>query len=279
MLIKSSFLKLSFFIVILLTASLVSAADFDIPHTLNSGEVVSADQLNEILQYIADSQNFKTTADMVGTWSCYGYPSGDYWSTISGYTLEPDGLSYKSPGYALTVTDDGDGTYSYTAEIDEILGQNWDAPIGSSTSGDIQIKANVIGYNTSSGSSTLYSHASVWAGSTQFRIFSSRSYRVWNFTVCNKQNLPPNKATSLSAAVSGSSIMLSWTDNSNDETGFKVMRKSSVTGTWTNIATQSAGATSYVNSSLSAGTYWYRIVATNGNGDSLGSNAVKATVN
>jgi titin len=66
--------------------------------------------------------------------------------------------------------------------------------------------------------------------------------------------------SSLSAsATTTSSILLSWTDASDNETAFSIER--SLDGSsWSVIASTSANATSYINSGLSAGTtYYYRV--------------------
>jgi hypothetical protein len=65
---------------------------------------------------------------------------------------------------------------------------------------------------------------------------------------------------------------LTWIDTSTDETNFKIER--SLNGsTWTQIATTSAGVTTYSATGLSAGTtYYFRVRATNVAGDSDYSN-------
>ncbi|MCH6256115.1 fibronectin type III domain-containing protein [Puniceicoccaceae bacterium K14] len=89
----------------------------------------------------------------------------------------------------------------------------------------------------------------------------------------------PNAPTSLSATtVSSSQINLSWTDNSNIETGFEIDRKTGSGGTYSQIATPGANTTSFSNTGLSASTnYVYRVRATNSNGDSSNSNEASAT--
>jgi YD repeat-containing protein len=78
-------------------------------------------------------------------------------------------------------------------------------------------------------------------------------------------------------AVSSSQINLSWTDNSNNETGFKIER-SADGGTFTPLVTVAANVTAYNNTGLPASTtYFYRVKATNGAGDSLASNTASAT--
>lgn len=80
--------------------------------------------------------------------------------------------------------------------------------------------------------------------------------------------LPPDGLTA--AAVSAGQIALTWTDNSGDETGFKIER-SVVSGTsgFSQIALVGANVTTYNDSGLAASTrYWYRVRAVNGVGDS-----------
>jgi hypothetical protein len=80
-------------------------------------------------------------------------------------------------------------------------------------------------------------------------------------------------------AASSTQINLSWTDNSTNETGFKVERKTGSTGTWAQIATVAADVTSYSNTGLVAGTtYYYRVRAATGSGNSDYSNQASATV-
>jgi|GEM_PF-661388 len=73
---------------------------------------------------------------------------------------------------------------------------------------------------------------------------------------------PPNSPSHLIATpISSSQINLSWQDNSSDETGFKIERKTG-SGTYSQIATVAAAITSYSNTRLSAGTtYYYRVRA------------------
>ena len=91
---------------------------------------------------------------------------------------------------------------------------------------------------------------------------------------------PPAAPTGLTAtAVSSSRIDLAWRDNASNETGVRVERKQGATGTYAQIGTASANATSYQDTSgLSASTlYTYRVRATNAGGDSAYSNEASAT--
>ena len=75
-------------------------------------------------------------------------------------------------------------------------------------------------------------------------------------------------------------VSLSWTDNSGDESGFKIQRKKGTTGTYADIKTTAVNVTSYTDndSALKDGTlYYYRVCATNAAGDSAFSNAASGT--
>ncbi len=105
-----------------------------------------------------------------------------------------------------------------------------------------------------------------WANSSM----GSASYTI---------NLPPTAPGNLVATASSpTQISLTWADNSNNETGFKIERKTGAGGTYAQIATPAAGATSYNDSGLVASTtYYYRIRATNSSGDSGYSNEANTT--
>lgn len=78
-------------------------------------------------------------------------------------------------------------------------------------------------------------------------------------------------------AMSTSQINLTWADTSDNETGFRIERSTSG-GAFTQIATVSAGVTTYSNTGLTAGTtYAYRVVAYNSAGSSAASNTASAT--
>jgi predicted phage tail protein len=89
---------------------------------------------------------------------------------------------------------------------------------------------------------------------------------------------PPLAPSGLTAAaLSTSSIHLAWTDNSSDETGFKVERSPDGTSAWTEVELTAAGVTTWDDSGLSPGTtYYYRVRANNAGGDSAPSNVANA---
>ena len=82
---------------------------------------------------------------------------------------------------------------------------------------------------------------------------------------------PLAKPTSATAtAVSSSQINLTWIDNSASETGYKIERKTTATGTYAQIDQVGANVQSYSDTNgLDPNTrYYYRVRATNGTIDS-----------
>jgi hypothetical protein len=87
----------------------------------------------------------------------------------------------------------------------------------------------------------------------------------------------PNAPSSLAAsAASSTAINLSWADNSNNETGFRIERWNG--SSWVTVATVGANTTTWSNTGLTASTsYTYRVCAYNSVGDSAMSNQAAAT--
>src|SRR6266571_1743419 len=90
--------------------------------------------------------------------------------------------------------------------------------------------------------------------------------------------VPAAPTNLVATAVSGSQINLSWTDNSTNETSFKIERKTGSGGTYSQIATVGTNVTTFSNTSLAAGTtYFYRVRASNSSGNSAYTNEASAT--
>ena len=88
---------------------------------------------------------------------------------------------------------------------------------------------------------------------------------------------PPAAPTNLAGTATATGVTLTWADNSGDETGFVVERRT-VGGAWATLATPAADATSFADTNLSPETaYEYRVAAANAAGTSVYSNVAKLT--
>jgi len=89
----------------------------------------------------------------------------------------------------------------------------------------------------------------------------------------------PNAPSALTATLRRSKVTLTWTDNSMNESQFEVERSTSETSGYTRIGSVLADTRTYLDSSASKKTvYYYRVRATNANGASTYSNAVRVYV-
>ena len=106
------------------------------------------------------------------------------------------------------------------------------------------------------------------------RIYFAASNKVYAFTVIPTPRAPTNLTAT---AVSSSQINLSWTDNSNNETGFVINRTQDPSKLWNYVTTVAANVKSYSDTGLHASTtYFYRVQAINAGGGSAWSNTASA---
>lgn len=88
---------------------------------------------------------------------------------------------------------------------------------------------------------------------------------------------PPAAPTGLTAVpFSNTEIQLTWTDNSTDETGFRIERSLDEVA-WSTVQTVAPGATTFTNINLTSGTvYYYRVFAVKGETDSAPTDSAAA---
>ncbi|MBL7851202.1 MAG: fibronectin type III domain-containing protein [Cyclobacteriaceae bacterium] len=135
------------------------------------------------------------------------------------------------------------------------------------------VGANVTTYqNTGLTATTTYTY--------RVRAFNNSGNSAFSnaVTIVTPDTVPAAPSNLTASAILPTQINLSWTDNSSNETGFKIERAPGGTTTFTEIATVTAGTTSYQNTGLTASTsYSYRVVAFNAAGNSSYSNTATAT--
>lgn len=103
---------------------------------------------------------------------------------------------------------------------------------------------------------------------------------VWvTATARTFKNVPAAPTNLTATAISSSQINLTWTDNANNEIGFKIERALSSSGPWNQVGTTEENVTAFNNNTgLTGGTtYYYRVCAYNNGGNSAWSNVASAT--
>lgn len=90
---------------------------------------------------------------------------------------------------------------------------------------------------------------------------------------------PPTAPSGLAVSLAPNFISLAWNDNSSNETGFTVERKSDASGSWSQIANTGQNVAAYRDYGVSAGVmYYYRVSALNASGGSGYSNEIIAII-
>jgi hypothetical protein len=141
---------------------------------------------------------------------------------------------------------------------------------------------NLLLLTTTPAGATGYTDPSVSVGVTYFyrvRATNASGDSPNSNTASAAASGAPATPSGLSAAASAGQVNLTWVSNSVNQTGFKVERAndSAFSQNLTLLATTAANVTSYTDTTPSAGTtYYYRVRATNANGDSPNSNTASA---
>ena len=251
--------------------------DYDTPHTFSCGDTISADMMNEIFDYIKNVNKMITASELLGTWSCEVYTQT---SGCAAYTsLGTDSL-YRYNSTTLVMTDDNDSTYSYTSTIPNIF----NCADNATGLGNWVIKNN-----------TLFVDVYKWGikgdpsfeaqlGFTKLKKVSNTKFLMESeqaktiFAECDKQNLPPIAPTLDNVTASGKTVSLAWSDNSTNETNFNVLRRDSCDGSFSIVDNVTENETSSTDTVPAAGSYWYRVSATNDNGTSVASKIIRVDV-
>ncbi len=269
--------------------------DFDTPHTFSAGDTISADMMNEIFDYIKNSNKMISASDLVGSWSCIIYTTTGECTTANTYLAEDkkwdngtgDPLYVYNTNTLEMIADNvsggttPDGTYSYTTPLPNMFNCG-DAQHGGL--GKWIVKNNTLFMTFSAGGNE--GDPAVEAQTMVVKLKKVTNTKILMeykptkpiFAECDKQNIPPNSPRNFTASASGMTVNLAWTDNSTNETRFNVLRRDTLEGNWDNVTNTAADATSYSDTVTAAGTYWYRVSATNDYGDSVASGMVKVVV-
>lgn len=235
-----------------------------VPVTFSEGDVISAGVINSVLKRVNDTQRgFSGSSEIAGTWACTTYSV----STSCGVGFTPTGGGVqvaKTQNITFTCSS---GTC--TAQAASFFPGSCNG--GGTLSQPYELNGNVM-------ASGWGVHAIQRVNPTRFVWQINSSLPQQHYVVCDKSGTAPAPADSLKATVNGTVAVLTWAGQSTGETGFKVQRKSSASGTWSDLTTTAANAVTYTDSTVTTGTYWYRVLATNASGDSMSSSEVQAVL-
>lgn len=136
---------------------------------------------------------------------------------------------------------------------------------------------------TTAANATSFSNTGLTAATTYYyRIRAvnadANSLYTAEVSATTSSSVPAAPTSPTATAQSSSSIQITWTDASNNETGFEVERSLTSGSGFALVTTTAANATSFTNTGLTASTtYYYRIRAVNASGQSAYTSQVTAT--
>jgi hypothetical protein len=237
--------------------------------------------------YMKTNQSAYGNVDGGTTFWNYNDGSPLHCSAMPGHGIDNDGgyglkQFYESRGYSVTNCYNqyirGQGTNpllgftydQYKAEIDA------GRPVMIHVQGHTMVG---IGYDDAANLMYIHDtwdynvHAMTWGG-----IYSTMQHYGVTIVQPDAISTPPAAPSDLIAAAAGAGqIDLTWTDNADDEAGFKIERSPDASA-WAPLDTVGADVTSYQDTGLEASTtYYYRVYAYNAAGSSAYSNEASAT--
>jgi hypothetical protein len=202
-----------------------------------------------------------------------GGTSGSGYSNTAKATIpavvpvaDPTGLTATLSGNSINIgwSDNATNETGYT--IERAAGSGSFSPL-------VSVGANVVSYSDATATAGIeYSYRVKANGGTSGSGYSNTAKATVPVVV------PVADPTGLTAAVSGNSINIGWSDNATNETGFTIERAEG-SGSFSPLVSVGANVVSYSDASVRAGIeYSYRVKANGGTTGSGYSNTAKSTI-
>ena len=235
--------------------------------------------------WVADNDSTSTSKTGLST-------ATTYWFKLKAEGTSSD--AFDSPYGTVVTTTTTPASLAASVISSSQINLSW---TGNSSNSNIQ--GYTVGYATNSSFSgavyqyvsgngaTSFNHTGLYAGTTYYYKIkaegTSNSYdsAYTAYIPATTTGAAPNAPGGLSAsAVSSSQINLSWTDNSNNETGFEINRATDSAFTQNAVLIGNIQGSTYNNTGLSASTtYYYKVRAEGATQDSAYTPSVSATTN
>ena len=215
----------------------------------NLGSVNELDQLTPEIIGITPNINLglRTQEDRFG-FKFEGYINIPATDNYTFYTSSDDGSKLYIDGAEIVDNDGAHGTRERSGTVENL------------TAGMHKFKVT---YYENGGGQNLWAS---WKSSTIAKATIPASAFTENFNIPSAPNAPSNLQLSTTGH---SSINLSWQDNSNNETGFEILRSVDNSGPYVKAGTTAANATSFNDTGLEANTkYYYKVRAFSASGES-----------
>jgi hypothetical protein len=271
-------LHLSLFtLILLLTTSISHADDYVWGEEFKEGDIISAATFNQIFGTLQKLNRTPIDADLVGTWSCNAITTRntDGWTNKGAFfqlenaqvTLTSSGSSssIESP-YAISTS--APSPFKRTSGAFSGVYSLFDNMIFTKISGETDSRIFLVDIKSETKIDFIFQETSAQSFPANYSSYIS----------CNSAVAVPAAPTTTTATNAQTTVNVTWTDQSSDETGFKIYRRLSNATEATQLAT-AVTASPYVDSTITEGqTAYYSVSSYNANGESAKSKIVSATL-
>jgi len=268
---------LFFTLILLLTTSISKADDYVWGEEFEEGDIISAETFNQIFNTIEKINREVKDEDLIGTWSCNAITTRN----TSGWTNK--GAFYQLTNAQVTFTSSGSSSsiespYSISTSAPSPFKRIpeaftgvyslFDNMIFTKISGETDSRIFLVDIKSETKIDFIFQETSAQSFPAQYSSYIS----------CDSAVAVPAAPSATTATNAQTLVNVTWTDNSTDETGFKIYRRLSTETDATVLAT-AVTASPYADSTLTEGqTAYYSVAAYNDNGESAKTNVVSATL-
>jgi len=269
-----------FTLILLLTTSISHADDYVWGEEFKEGDIISAATFNQIFSTLQKLNRTPKDSDLVGTWSCSSVWAGT--SSSAGLTQDSTNTwLFSLAGAQLTMTASSESSSFPTGYTFSTSSPNQFVSLSSAAavSGTYVLFNNLmISKGILSGNNYITHTVDIVSDDRIIFSTNNTSSNLAKVVVCDSAIAVPAAPTASTATNAQTTINITWTDQSSDETGFKIYRRLSTATEATQLAT-AVTASPYVDSTLTEGqTAYYSVAAYNANGESAKSKVVNATL-
>ena len=267
-----------FSLILLLITSATKADDYVWGEEFKEGDIISAATFNQIFGTLQKLNRTPVDADLVGTWSCSALHSDFGFRDTTGWITND--FVYTLSGAQLTMTASSQSTslaqsFSYTTSNPSPFARN---NTNAASSGSYILYEGILLLKGVLGDTSVSEWILDIVSDDRFTLTSLSTSIYSKYVVCDSAVAVPAAPTATTATNALTLVNVTWTDQSSDETGFKIYRRLSNETEATELAT-AVIASPYVDSTLIEGqTAYYSVAAYNDNGISAKSKVVSATL-
>lgn len=252
------------------------ADDFVWGEDFKEGDTISAETFNQIFDRLEQLNRTVIDSDLIGSWTCDAMTTrqtAGYAAKESFYILEGAQVNFSASSASTSY----ESSYSVSTSSPSPFKRE-----NASFNGTYQLYKNMLFLKqTGDSNARIYSVDIVSPTRIEF-IFQETSATSFpanysSFVTCDSTAVTPAAPSAPRVTQNGVGITFGWTDNSSDETGFRIYRRLSTEDSSSLLATSTTN-TYYDTDVVEGSTYYYSVSAFSADAESAKSNTVVATL-